>query len=138
MGFPATDPEAVIVARIDAQTSLTTGTDLFSGPERPPDPASGMPHAAVFVRRVGDESSPDMGVSSDDRYYRLQVLVRGDPDGRAAAMTTGNDVASALNRWLPGSGGYVECRVVNGPIDLGVDDTEHPRFSLNLRLFFSG
>lgn len=139
MGFPSDDPEAVVVARIDAQTSLTSGTDLFRGPERPPDPDSGMPHAAVFVRLNGGTNSHDMGVASSDRMYRLQVVIRGNVDGRAAAITTANACLSAVTRVFPSETGYVWMTSRDASwFDQGVDDTEHPRLSFNVQLTFSG
>ena len=78
-------------ARLDAQTSLELGADLFIGTERPP--VAPIPSAAVFVAAYGGTSSPDMGVSSDDRYFSVQVMVRGAPDGYAAAETV--DMASS-------------------------------------------
>ena len=139
MGLPSDTPEAVVAARLDSAAGLALGTDLFVGPERPPDPDSGMPHAAVFVRQYGGRNSPDMGVSTDDRLYRLQVLVRGNVDARAAAVTTANACLSACQRVNPSETGYVWLTSRDaGWTDLGVDETEHPRLAFNVELVFSG
>ena len=140
MGFPADFPEAVVSARLDAQiSSLTAGTNLFMGSERPPDPASGMPHLAVFVRQYGGPNSADMGLASSDRTFRIQVLTRGDVDGRVAALALANSCQQAVTRVQPSEPGYIFMTSNDaGPFDLGVDDTEHPRFTFNIQLMYSG
>ena len=83
--------------------------------------------------------SPDMGVSSDDRYFSVQVMVRGAPDGYAAAETVATDCLTALDRWLPNSDGYVECKVQSaGPVNAGLADQAQPRFTLNVKLTYHG
>ncbi len=137
MAQPADPPELIICNRIDAQiASLTAGTNLFQGPSRPP--SNVVPHAAVFVAPYGGQSSPDMGVPSDDRFFKCQVRVRGNVDDWPTARTLTRSIITALDRYAPGSG-WVEIRVLDaGPIDLGIDDTEHPIFVLNVRISYAG
>jgi hypothetical protein len=137
VSYPTTQPADLIAARLDAQTSLELGADLFIGTERPP--VAPIPSAAVFVAAYGGTSSPDMGVSSDDRYFSVQVMVRGAPDGYAAAETVATDCLTALDRWLPNSDGYVECKVQSaGPVNAGLADQAQPRFTLNVKLTYHG
>ena len=140
MGFPATAPEAVVVSRLASQVgSLVSGTNLFRGPERPPAPASGMPHLAVFVRQYGGRNSTNLGNDAGERYYRIQVLVRGNVDGRAEAITLAESCLSACNRVDPTETGYIWLTSSDaGWVDLGVDDTEHPRLVFNAQLTYSG
>lgn len=142
MGFPATTPETVLVTRLDTVSTpvaLTSGTNLFAGPERPPAPEAGMPHQAVFARQYSASTSPDMGVATDDRFYRLQVLVRGNPDQRAETIALANACLAVCDRNDPSDAGYVWLTSREGGwTDLGVDDTEHPRLSFNVELTFSG
>lgn len=139
MGLPSDTPESVLAARLVAAASLTLGTNLFIGPERPPDPDSGMPHAAVFVRQYGGSNRTSLGVDSGERVYRLQVLVRGDVDKRPTAVATANTCLDACQRVDPSEAGYIELHSTDaGWIDLGVDDTEHHRLSFNVKLTFSG
>ena len=137
MSQPADPPELVVVTRIDSQiASLAAGTNLFQGPSRPP--SSVIPHLCVNVQSYGGRSHADMGVSREDRFYRLQVRVRGNVDGYAEARTLAREIITALDRYAPGSG-WVEIRVSDaGPIDLGIDDTEHPIFVINLTITYSG
>jgi len=139
MAMPSDNAEAVLAARLVAAASLTLGTNLFIGPERPPDPGSGMPHAAVFVRQYGGTYRTDLGVDAGERVYKMQVLVRGDVDGRPAATATANTCLAACQRVDPTETGYIELHSTDaGWIDLGVDDTEHPRLSFNVKLTYSG
>lgn len=137
MSQPSDPPELIVCNRIDSQiTSLTAGTNLFQGPSRPP--SSVIPHLCVNVQAYGGRSSADMGRPEDDRFYKLQVRVRGNVDGYAEARTLAREIITAIDRYAPGSG-WVEIRVTDaGPIDLGVDETEHPIFVINLRITYSG
>jgi len=138
MSNPATSPEAAVAARLNGQYSLVTGTNLFSGPERPVSP--GIPSAAVFCATYGGPPPvPLLGNSADVRAFSVQVMVRGEPNDRDGALTLARQIWARLHRYQGPGGGYVDffCRQAD-PVDLGTYNDDRPRFSVNLDLRYSG
>ena len=136
MANPATMPEVAVVARLTGQGGLTSGTNLFSGPERPV--GTGIPGIAVFCAPYGGGIPvPYIGNTADVRSFSVQVLVRGDPDKRDAALTMARQVWERLQRFIPS--GYVSCLCdQSDPVDMGMGNDDRPRFSINLSLQYSG
>ena len=115
----------------------TVGTTIFRGQVRPPK--APIPHAALFVLASGGSNpEPYFSVSgSSASFYRcnVQVRVRGEVEGFGAAQTKAVAVRTALH--LATLAGYVRCAVNQSlPYYLGMDDTEHPEFSVNATLWF--
>jgi hypothetical protein len=133
---PATLPAAAVVALLSGGNGLTAGTNLFSCAELPPDAT--VPHKAVFaVEYGGPAPAPLLGVSKDVRSIYVQVLVRGEPDDVDVTRTLAFAVWVSLQRAAPN--GYIDCLCnQSAPTYLGKDDTEHPRFSINLQLRYEG
>lgn len=138
MSFPATPPAEVVANLLVAGgLSLTLGTNLFLGPERPPN--AGIPHVATFVQVYGGVVQPLMGVSSDYQVSRIQVLHRGAVDAYKAAQDFARSMMPVLHRVDPSESGYFDCTVLQPePLFLGRDDTEHPRFIINVQTRFLG
>ena len=136
MPNPATAPEVAVAERLTGQFSLVSGTNLFSGPER--IVGTGIPSACVFVQTYGGaEPVPYLGNSADVRAFSVQVLVRGDPNKRDAALTLARQIWARLQRFIPS--GYVGCLCQQAdPVDLGMAKDDRPRFSINVSLTFSG
>ena len=136
MAEPSTSPEAAVVARLTGQYGLTSGTNLFSGPERMV--GTGIPGACVFVATYGGPAPiPYLGNQADQRTFSVQVLVRGDPDTRDAALVLARQVWNRLHRSAPS--GYIDCLCdQSGPVDLGMGNDDRPRFSINVYLRYSG
>ena len=138
MSFPATPPAEVVANLLAAGgLSLVLGTNLFIGPERPP--GTGIPHLATFVQVYGGVVQPLMGVSSDYQVSRVQVLHRGDVDTYKTAQDFARSMMPVLHRQDPSATGYFDCVVLQSePIFLSRDDTEHPRFVINVQTRFLG
>lgn len=136
MSNPATLPAAAVVALLSGGNGLTAGTNLFACAELPPDAT--VPHKAVFAAEYGGTSPmPLLGVGKDVRAFYVQVLVRGEPDTEDVTRTLAFAVWNSLQKTAPN--GYIDCMCnQSGPVYLGKDDTEHPKFSINLQLRFEG
>lgn len=136
MAEPSTAPEVAVAGRLNGQFSLTSGTNLFSGPERMV--SSGIPAASVFCAPYGGlPPVPYLGNSAEVRSFSVQVLVRGNPDKRDAALTLARQVWNRLQRFAPS--GYIDCLCEqSGPVDLGMGNDDLPRFSINVSLRYSG
>jgi hypothetical protein len=133
---PATLPAAAVVALLSGGNGLTAGTNLFACAELPPDAT--VPHKAVFAAEYGGLAPmPLIGVGRDIRSMSVQVMVRGEPDDTDGARTLAWAVWNSLQRTAPN--GYIDCLCnQSGPVYLGKDDTEHPKFSVNLSLRYEG
>lgn len=142
MSAPGVLPADVIVGMLanvsGMQVPPASDANLFSGPEQPPGPY--IPHAAVFcVGYGGSYPITLLGVSQDIRGFDVQVLVRGEPDNYANAQSLAYTLWQSLQRVTAPSAGYIDvlCKQ-SGPIYLGQDDTEHPRFTINVQLRYQG
>ena len=136
MSNPSTLPAAAVVALLSGGNGLTAGTNLFACAELPPD--SIVPHKCVFAAEYGGAPpQPYLGTNNDLRWIDVQVLVRGDPDKIDDTRALAWAIFPVLQR--ASSSGYIDVRCKqSAPVYLGKDDTEHPKFSINLTLRFKG
>ena len=140
MSNPATSPPAAVAALLNGQTlasvTLATGTNLFSGPERPK--SQGIPSRAVFCCEYdGPAPSPFLGQSTDLRFFKVQVLIRGNPGDYDGTKALADACIPRLQRAAPS--GYIDCRTLTSdPNYLGRSPSDEPRFSINTLLRFKG
>jgi hypothetical protein len=142
MGAPSTLPERVVADRLVATvTGLILGGsangNTFAGPEQPP--SSLIPHSAVFCVCYSGEATPYLGTGTDARSFAVQVLIRGNVEDYEGAATRAYLCWQTLQRFLPVVTGYIDCLCMQGgPVYIGKDDTEHPRFVVNVNLRYKG
>jgi hypothetical protein len=130
-----TAPDLAVAQTIDAVSSsplsaYTLGTNLFAGPMRAV--SSKIPHRAIFVLTYGGPSPLDKFSGTSIQRHAVQVMVRGAPDAFSVAQADAAACREALH--LATISGYLRCAAIQ-PAYLGLDDTEHPLFSLNLELW---
>jgi len=130
-----TEPDLAVAQTIDAVTTsplsaYTIGTNLFAGPVRPVSAV--IPHRAIFVLAYGGPSPLDKFSGVSIQRHSVQVMVRGNPDAFSVAQADAKACRDALH--LATIAGYLRCAAIQ-PVYLGLDDTEHPLFSLNLELW---
>jgi hypothetical protein len=112
----------------------TVGTNIFRGGLRVP--SSLIPHAALFVLPQGG-GGPEPLVDGGARDYTrptVQVLIRGNVGTFLTTQTTAESVLNALHKSTI-SGYFQVLARTPQPLYLGLDDTEHPMFSVNVELF---
>ncbi len=136
-------PDSAVQTRLNSQVAaLTTGTNLFTGPERKADPDNAMPHKAVFCLRTGGRAPQEyIGQTvSTFRYSWVQVVIRGDVDDWSTGQTLTDDCWDALQGAGPSEmSGYVACVIRQSqPAFWGFDDNEHPRWSFTAELWHGG
>lgn len=130
-----TEPDLAVAQTIDAVTSsplsaYTLATNLFAGPVRPISAV--VPHRAIFVLTYGGPSPLDKFSGVSIQRHSVQVMLRGNPDAFSVAQADAKACRDALH--LATIAGYMRCAAIQ-PVYLGLDDTEHPLFSLNLELW---
>lgn len=130
-------PDLDIASRLQAAGVGTVGTNIFRGQVRPP--SSTIPHAALFVAPTGGAAPQpflDAG-ATDYRTPTVQILIRGDV---GTYITTHGKAVSALDavHKQTVSGYFQVLARTPEPLYLGLDDTEHPLFSVNVELFYTG
>jgi hypothetical protein len=130
-------PDFDLATHLATQGLGTVSTDIFAGPQRPS--SAQIPQAVIFC--ISSGGSPPVpyldGSSSDFSAASVQVLVRGDVGAYAAAQVTARLVMVATQRAV--IGGYVAVYVnESDPNFLGLDDTEHPMFSINAIMQWKG
>lgn len=145
MSLPA--PSTAVCSLMDGQTlnppspgiPLSLGVNLFRGYVRAPVSASigEVPAIAVFVLCLGGTkpvhymSSPSQ--RTDRLYASVRVFVRMEPNRFGDGEDMARSVWRLLQRNIPN--GYLECKCeMSEPEFLGPDDTEHPVWTINLRL----
>jgi len=129
------EPDAAVAATIDAVSTsplsaYTLGTNLFQGPMRAV--SSVIPHRAIFVLTVGGPSPFDKFSGTPIQRHNVQVMLRGNVDAFSVAQADAKACRDALH--LATIAGYLRCAAIQ-PAYLGLDDNEHPLFSLNLTLW---
>lgn len=131
-------PDDNLAAAIDTGTSLTLGTDLFTGPVRASD--SYIPKRAVFVMIMpGGEimNYCNGGAASPELYSpSCRVVVRSDVgnynDGRDLART----IRGVIHDVPPT--GYISCRVRSAePEYYGRDDDGAHLFGIDVDMLYS-
>lgn len=139
MGIPATSPETVIATLIDTGTSLTLGTDLFSGPPRPQD-AVGIPRSAVFVfGLLSFMPTPYLGVGEDFREFRVEIYIRQAQDQYTTGVALARTIWDAVQRKNVTSSGYVGVLMAEAdPQYIGLDDQRNHRWRMAAKLLYKG
>ena len=129
------EPDIAVAQTIDAVASAplaayTLGTNLFAGPTRAP--STFIPHRAIFVLTYGGPAPLDKFNGTPIQRHSVQVMIRGNVDSFSVAQADAKACRDALH--LATVSGYLRCAALQ-PAYLGLDDTEHPLFSLNLELW---
>ena len=112
----------------------TVGTNIFRGGMRPV--SNVIPHACIFVLPSGGEGPlPLIDAGSEDYTApTVQILIRGNVGTFIATQTTAVACITAVHKST--ISGYFQVLARNPePLYLGLDDTEHPMFSVNVQLF---
>ena len=127
-------PDLDIANQLQTAGVGTVGTNIFRGGIRAAKPST-IPHAAIFVRPTG--GSIQTLIDDGARNYEtptVQILIRGDV---GTYVTTYNKAQSALTAVHQStvSGFFQVLARTPQPLYLGLDDTEHPMFSVNVELF---
>jgi hypothetical protein len=91
-----------------------------------------IPHRAIFVLTVGGPSPFDKFSGTPIQRHNVQVMLRGNVDAFSVAQADAKACRDALH--LATIAGYLRCATIQ-PAYLGLDDNEHPLFSLNLTLW---
>lgn len=126
-----------IAARLQAAGVGTVGTDIFEGAIRAP--SSVIPDAALFVIPSGGVAPLPLLDGGATSYFRptVQVLIRGNVGTYRTTRTKAASALAALH--LSTVSGYFQVLARNSePLYLGLDDTEHPMFSVNVELYYIG
>jgi len=130
-------PDLDLATHLAAQGIGTLGRDIFAGPMKPPSVQ--INKASIFV--IASGGAPPVpyldGSQSDFSAASVQVLVRGDAGAYGLAQIRARAALTAIQR--ASLAGYVATYVRNSdPIFIGLDDTEHPLFSINCELQWKG
>ena len=126
--------DADVATRLQAAGVGTIGTNIFQGGIR--IPSALIPHAAMFVvPQGGGGPDPLLNAGATD-YSRpsVQVLIRGNVGTFITTQTTAESVLTALHKSTIAGYFQVLARTPQ-PLYLGLDETEHPLFSVNIELF---
>lgn len=112
---------------------LTSGTNLFTGPERPI--GDGIPDEAVFVLASGGYP-PEPFIDGSGQDYcisTVQIIVRSAIRSHDSGQTLARDVRDCVHKAT--IAGYVDLRVREAePNYLGQDEQELHTWSLNMEL----
>ena len=126
--------DADVANRLQAAGVGTVGTDIFRGGIRVPSAL--VPHASLFVLpQGGGGPNPLLNAGATD-YSRpsVQVLIRGNVGTYITTQTKAESALTALHKSTIAGYFQVLARTPQ-PLYLGLDDTEHPMFSVNVELF---
>ena len=127
--------DADVATRLQAAGVGTVGTDIFRGGMRPP--SSLIPHRAIFVTPSGGTGpSPLLETASGEDYFRprVQIFIRGNVGAYILTQTLAESCITALHKST--ISGFFQVLATNPePLYLGLDDTEHPMFSVNIELY---
>ena len=126
-------PDLNVATLLDGAGLGTVGTDIFIGGMRPP--SSTIPKAALFVLPTGGIGPLPLldGGAADYSRPTVQILIRGDVGAYIVTQTKARDCLAAVQKAT--MAGYFQVLARNAdPLYLGLDDTEHPIFSVNVEL----
>ena len=116
-----------------AGLSLTVGTNVFATAEMPQSDV--IPAKAVFCQAYGGREM-DVYVGQAPHgvvYPKVQVCVRGDPHDLGTAQALARSVWDAL--CYATITGYLRCKCLqSGPVYLGLNDLQQPRFAINVEM----
>lgn len=129
------EPDIAVAQTLDAVatsplSAYTLGTNLFAGPVRPVSTV--IPHRAIFVLTYGGPAPLDKFSGVSIQRHSVQVMIRSNADAFSVAQADAKACRDALH--LGTVTGYMRCAALQ-PVYLGLDDNEHPLFSLNLELW---
>ena len=130
-------PDLDIANHLQTAGLGTVATDIFAGPMKPP--SAQISQSCIFCISTGGlPPSPYLDASTSDyNVATVQVLVRGDVGAYATAQTKANTARAAIQRATVA--GYVAVYVrESNPNFIGLDDTEHPMFTLNAEMQWKG
>jgi hypothetical protein len=139
----AAAPDTACVDLLDGTTTgtttLTRGTNLFSGPVRATQLlGTDIPDVAVFCLATGSvQNDPYIGVDTALRRKTVQIMCRGPRNNVAEAEALGVLVIETLDRAqaadFPGSAptGYIDTRTDGHPNYLGPDGNNRYEYSVN-------
>lgn len=126
---------SLVATRLQAASMGTLGTDIFIGAEQP-SISTGVPAAAIFCVATGGPAQDDFcgdaphGINTQ----RVQVVVRGAAEDPETVFTKARNVWDALH--LCTITNVLRCATQqSGPVDMGKNDQEQPRWSINLELW---
>jgi hypothetical protein len=123
--------------------SLTKGTNLFTGGEKPP--VGTTLDLAVFVRATGGTvQQRSIGGATGRRFEEasVQIMVRGDREDPASARTLARECHAALERptglyaGTGALGSYASCFPREPPNQLQPDDSDRPVWVFNADLTY--
>ena len=126
--------DADIATRLQAAGVGTVGTTIFRGGLR--TASASIPHAAIFVLPTGGGGPiplVDAG-ATDYTTPTVQIMIRGNVGSYITTQTTAQAALDAVHKSTI-SGYFQVLARTPQPLYLGLDDTEHPMFSVNVELF---
>lgn len=125
---------ADIAAKLQTAGVGTVGTNIFRGGTRVPSAL--IPEACIFVVPRGGIGPTPMvdGGSQDYSRPNVQVIIRGNVGTYVTTQTTATSVLTALHKSTI-SGYFQVLARTPEPLYVGLDDTEHPVFSVNVELY---
>lgn len=150
MPGPATGADEVVVDLIVAGAASllpfvpTKGSTVFMGPVVAQKPT--IPQQSIFCLDTGGPPPvPDMGTAQDTfRSFSVQSMVRSSVKAFEAGQTLARAVWELLDRAAspaaPGDGyllGGVQL-LQSSPIYLGLDGTDHHKWSINASVWYKG
>ena len=123
-----------VANRLQAAGVGTVGTNIFRGGTRVPSAL--IPEACIFVLPRGGIGPTPMVDGGTQDYTRpsVQVIIRGNVGTYSATQTTATSVLTALHKCTI-SGYFQVLARTPEPLYVGLDDTEHPMFSVNVELY---
>ena len=130
-------PDLDIANRLQAAGVGTVGTDIFTGAMRAP--SDQIPHAALFVIPTGGTGPEPLLDAGTNDYFRptVQIMIRGNIGAYITTRTTATSALDAVHK--SSISGYFQVLArTPQPLYIGLDDTEHPLFSVNVELFKVG
>jgi len=130
-------PDLDIANRLQTAGVGTVGTNIFTGGMRPP--STQIPDASLFVIPTGGVGPLPLLDAGTDDYLRptVQILIRGDVGTYITTRTKAKSALDAVHKSTV-SGYFQVLARTPQPLYLGLDDTEHPTFSVNVELFKVG
>ena len=127
-----------IASNVPGLSATAPGRNVFRGQVRPAkEKADGtviIPHLAVFILLTGGPTATHFiqgGEGPDMRRPTAQILVRVDVDDFEAGQDLSEDIWKVVQRFEEPD--YISITVrESGPSVRPLDDTEHPRWSMNV------
>lgn len=134
----AKQPEVDVAAALATALSLSVGTDIKYGPQRPAlEP--GNDAVTLWVTAYGGPP-PEPYLGSGTSLFKGSVQVvclaaASDPDNQAQALALARSVRDALHLHAPS--GYSLCTALSSePAPMQPDDAGRIRFSVNVSLWW--